>query len=129
MTRSFPDASVEGHESLIEGMTNHPKDRHVLAAACSNAPACHGSRPRYGATFAHQPGDHRSAPKSGGQCRVAYVVPTGDDLTAKELDKHAKAHPMLSDSSGHGAIGSWMRSPHRNRKENALRDPAAPSAS
>lgn len=33
MTRSFPDAMVSGHESLIDGMTNDPKDRHVLAAA------------------------------------------------------------------------------------------------
>jgi predicted nucleic acid-binding protein len=33
MTRSFPDALVTGYESLIDGMTNHPKDRHVLAAA------------------------------------------------------------------------------------------------
>ena len=33
MTASFPDARVEGYESLIGSMTNHPKDRHVLAAA------------------------------------------------------------------------------------------------
>lgn len=33
MTRSFPDALVVGYESLIDGMTNHPKDRHVLAAS------------------------------------------------------------------------------------------------
>jgi predicted nucleic acid-binding protein len=33
MSRSFPDAMVTGHESLIDGMTNDPKDRHVLAAA------------------------------------------------------------------------------------------------
>jgi predicted nucleic acid-binding protein len=33
MTRSFPDALVTGYESLIDGMTNDPKDRHVLAAA------------------------------------------------------------------------------------------------
>lgn len=33
MTRSFPDALVTGYESLIDGMTNHPKDRHVLAAS------------------------------------------------------------------------------------------------
>jgi predicted nucleic acid-binding protein len=33
MTRSFPDAAVTGYESLIGGMTNDPKDRHVLAAA------------------------------------------------------------------------------------------------
>ncbi|MET0418573.1 MAG: PIN domain-containing protein [Actinoplanes sp.] len=32
MSRSFPDTQVTGHESLIDGMTNHPKDRHVLAA-------------------------------------------------------------------------------------------------
>jgi predicted nucleic acid-binding protein len=33
MTRSFPDALVAGYETLIDGMSNHPKDRHVLAAA------------------------------------------------------------------------------------------------
>ena len=31
--RHFPEAWVEGHEDLISAMTNHPKDRHVLAAA------------------------------------------------------------------------------------------------
>ena len=33
MTRHFPDALVTGYESLTPAMTNHPKDRHVLAAA------------------------------------------------------------------------------------------------
>ena len=33
MTRHFPDALVTGYESLIPAMTNHPKDRQVLAAA------------------------------------------------------------------------------------------------
>jgi predicted nucleic acid-binding protein len=33
MEEFFPDAMVRGHESLIDEMTNHPKDRHVLAAA------------------------------------------------------------------------------------------------
>jgi predicted nucleic acid-binding protein len=33
MTHTFPDAMVTGYESLIDGMTNDPKDRHVLAAA------------------------------------------------------------------------------------------------
>lgn len=33
MRRSFPDAMVVGYESLIDGMGNDPKDRHVLAAA------------------------------------------------------------------------------------------------
>jgi predicted nucleic acid-binding protein len=33
MSRSFPDATVTGYESLVDAMTNHPKDRHVLAAA------------------------------------------------------------------------------------------------
>ncbi len=33
MREAFPEAMVTGHESLIESMTNHPKDRHVLAAA------------------------------------------------------------------------------------------------
>lgn len=31
--RHFPEAWVEGYESLIEAMTNAPGDRHVLAAA------------------------------------------------------------------------------------------------
>ena len=31
--RHFPEAWVEGHEDLISAMTNHPKDRHVLACA------------------------------------------------------------------------------------------------
>lgn len=29
MTRHFPGAMVTGHDSLVEAMTNHPKDRHV----------------------------------------------------------------------------------------------------
>ena len=29
----FPEAIVTGHEALIPRMSNHPKDRHVLAAA------------------------------------------------------------------------------------------------
>lgn len=33
MQLAFPDALVTGHERLIVGMPNHPKDRHVLAAA------------------------------------------------------------------------------------------------
>ncbi len=33
MREAFPEAMVTGHESLIASMTNHPKDRHVLAAA------------------------------------------------------------------------------------------------
>jgi acyl-coenzyme A synthetase/AMP-(fatty) acid ligase len=32
-----------------------------------------------------------------GQLIVAYVLPAGAGLTAEELDKHAKAHPMLAD--------------------------------
>jgi hypothetical protein len=31
--RHFPEASVDGYEELIPAMSNHPKDRHVLAAA------------------------------------------------------------------------------------------------
>jgi predicted nucleic acid-binding protein len=35
---AFPEASVEGYEPLIQAVNNHPKDRHVLAAAiCSKA--------------------------------------------------------------------------------------------
>jgi predicted nucleic acid-binding protein len=33
MTNTFPDAMVTGYETLVQGMTNDPKDRHVLAAA------------------------------------------------------------------------------------------------
>lgn len=33
MTSAFPDATVTGHDSLIEAMTNDAADRHVLAAA------------------------------------------------------------------------------------------------
>lgn len=33
MEAFFPDAMVRGYELLVEQMTNHPKDRHVLAAA------------------------------------------------------------------------------------------------
>jgi predicted nucleic acid-binding protein len=31
--RHFPEAWIDGYERLIPAMTNHPKDRHVLAAA------------------------------------------------------------------------------------------------
>lgn len=30
---AFPEAMVSGYEPLVGGMTNHPSDRHVLAAA------------------------------------------------------------------------------------------------
>lgn len=33
MRRAFPEAMVHGYEPHVESMTNHPKDRHVLAAA------------------------------------------------------------------------------------------------
>lgn len=33
MTTAFPHARVEGYETLVPQMTNHPKDRHVLATA------------------------------------------------------------------------------------------------
>ncbi|MEU4773363.1 hypothetical protein [Micromonospora sp. NPDC023644] len=33
MREHFPEAMVSGYEHLINEMTNHPKDRHVLAAA------------------------------------------------------------------------------------------------
>jgi hypothetical protein len=33
MRRAFPAASIEGHEHLIDETDNHPKDRHVAAAA------------------------------------------------------------------------------------------------
>jgi hypothetical protein len=33
MRAAFPEAAVTGYEPLVGEMTNHPKDRHVLAAA------------------------------------------------------------------------------------------------
>lgn len=33
MARAFPLAAVEDYRALMPAMTNHPKDRHVLAAA------------------------------------------------------------------------------------------------
>ena len=33
MRRAFPEATVSGYERLVGRMTNHPGDRHVLAAA------------------------------------------------------------------------------------------------
>jgi predicted nucleic acid-binding protein len=33
MKKHFPEAMVTGYEDLIPSMTNHPEDRHVLAAA------------------------------------------------------------------------------------------------
>lgn len=33
MTAAFPEAEVTGYQSLIDGLTCDPKDRHVLAAA------------------------------------------------------------------------------------------------
>jgi predicted nucleic acid-binding protein len=33
MHTAFPEAMVRGYEPLVPAMTNHPKDRHVLAAA------------------------------------------------------------------------------------------------
>jgi hypothetical protein len=61
MATYFPDARVTGYEQLIGSMTNHPKDRHVLAAAvagradvargalnspASAAPCCRPRSPR-----------------------------------------------------------------------------------
>lgn len=33
MQRAFPQAEVSGYQPLVDQMRNHPKDRHVLAAA------------------------------------------------------------------------------------------------
>jgi predicted nucleic acid-binding protein len=33
MQMAFPDAVVNGYQHLLDSMKNHPKDRHVLAAA------------------------------------------------------------------------------------------------
>lgn len=35
--RHFPEAWIENYEKLISTMTNHPKDRHVLAAAAHSS--------------------------------------------------------------------------------------------
>ena len=37
MESAFPDASVSDYQSMINSMKNHPKDRHVLAAAVTSA--------------------------------------------------------------------------------------------
>ncbi len=37
MRRAFPEATVSGYERLVGSMTNHPGDRHVLAAAVQAA--------------------------------------------------------------------------------------------
>ncbi len=36
MDAAFEDAAISGYGHLVESMTNHPKDRHVLAAAVSD---------------------------------------------------------------------------------------------
>lgn len=36
MKRAFPESMVAGFDHLIDSMTNHPGDRHVLAAAVSS---------------------------------------------------------------------------------------------
>jgi predicted nucleic acid-binding protein len=33
MVKSYPEAAITGYESLVDGMKNNTKDRHVLAAA------------------------------------------------------------------------------------------------
>ena len=33
MVKAFPEAMVEGYQPLVAAMSNHPKDRHVAAAA------------------------------------------------------------------------------------------------
>jgi polyhydroxyalkanoate synthesis regulator phasin len=33
IAKYFPEARVTGYQALVDRMTNHPKDRHVLAAA------------------------------------------------------------------------------------------------
>jgi len=46
MSAAFPEASVEGYESLVDAMTCDPGDRHVLAASMRvDQPAC-GDRRR-----------------------------------------------------------------------------------
>lgn len=39
MREAFPDAAITEYEDLIDGMPNHPKDRHVLAAAVKISPS------------------------------------------------------------------------------------------
>lgn len=38
MSRSFPDAMVTGYETLIDSMSNDPKDRHVVAQLSTRMP-------------------------------------------------------------------------------------------
>ncbi|MGH7284916.1 MAG: PIN domain-containing protein [Polyangiaceae bacterium] len=33
LEREFPEAEITGYEHLVDAMPNHPKDRHVVAAA------------------------------------------------------------------------------------------------
>lgn len=40
MKRAFPKASVTGYGFLIQHLTNHPKDAHVLAAAIQGKASC-----------------------------------------------------------------------------------------
>lgn len=40
MRQFFPDSLVENYESLVPKMENHPKDRHVLAAAVACRADC-----------------------------------------------------------------------------------------
>jgi hypothetical protein len=39
MNAAFPEALVTGYESLVDSMTNDPKDRHVIAAAVGLIPS------------------------------------------------------------------------------------------
>ena len=92
MTRSFPDALVTGCESLIEGMTNDTKDRHVLAAAVrANAEVLPTSVPgvlmllertrcsevRRGSATAHPIRTHEPGAGSGGRRGIMGAWQTG----------------------------------------------------
>jgi hypothetical protein len=62
--RAFPGSMVEGYSALVSKMTNHPKDRHVLAAAVAT-----GGKP-----YRYAQSERLSCPSSSsiwGYCSVA----------------------------------------------------------
>lgn len=76
MRRFFPHALVDGYDSLIHQMANHPKDRHVLAAAL----ACKAD---YLVTF-----NLRDFPPSAGE-QTTIVGPSAFLKTLWRLDRSA----------------------------------------
>jgi hypothetical protein len=77
MRSAFPNALVEGYEDLIPAMTNHPKDRHVAAAAV-----------RGGAALIVTANLSDFPPESLSQYDIEAVHP--DDFLQNQLDPHRK---------------------------------------